>query len=419
MDKTPRVVVIGAGFGGLAAVKALRDKPVSVTWIDGRNYHLFQPLLYQVATAALSPADIATPVREIARGCSNVDVVLAEVIDIDTSLQVVETSRQSFRYDYLVVATGSETSYFGNKKWGQFAIGLKTLEEAVSIRRRILLALEQADTTKSDEKRRQLLTFVLIGAGPTGVEMAGAVSDLAKHILAGDFRHVEADMISVILIEAMDQVLPGFPKDLAGFACQKLQRMGVDVRTGTMVEDIDEHGVVAGGERILASVIVWSAGVRATPAADWLGVEAADKTSRVEVGPDLTVSDRSGVFVIGDAALARAADGQPLPGLAAVAKQQGTFVGRRIVDRARGQRPTAPFRYRDWGVLATMGRTAAVADFGRLRVRGFAAWVIWVFVHIWYLIDFRNRIRVLVNWIWQYARFSPGARLILGNDSGD
>ncbi len=415
----PRVVVVGAGFGGLAAVEALRGKPVRVTWIDSRNYHLFQPLLYQVATAALSPADIATPVREIARDCSNIDVVYAEVMDVDPQTRVVKTRHQAFPYDYLVVATGSETSYFGNRRWARFAGGLKTLEEAVAIRRDILLALENADMAETDDERRRLLTFVLIGAGPTGTEMAGAVADLAKHTLAGDFPRLDAQMISVILLEAMDQVLPGFPRDLAAFAQRKLERMGVDVRTGTMVEAIDEHGVQAAGERISASVIVWSAGVKATPVAGWLDVETADKKGRVAVGPDLSVADRAEVFVIGDAAFAKGEDGQPLPGLAAVAKQQGRFVGRAIVDRVQGKDPSAPFRYRDWGTLATMGRTSAVADFGRFKLRGFAAWVVWGLVHIWYLIAFRNRIRVLVNWIWQYARFAPGARLILHPDRSD
>jgi len=419
MAKVPHVVVVGAGFGGLATARALRGKPVRVTWIDSRNYHLFQPLLYQVATAALSPADIATPVREIARGCSNIEVVCAEVVGADPQTRVVRTRRQKFSYDYLVIATGSETSYFGNRQWARFASGLKTLEEAVAIRREILLTLENADMAETDAERQRLLMFVLIGAGPTGTEMAGAVADLAKHTLAGDFPHIDPGMISVILLEAMDQVLPGFPTPLAVFAQRKLERMGVDVRTGTMVEAIDDHAVSAAGERISASVIVWSAGVKATPVADWLAVEAADKKGRVAVRPDLSVPDRDGVFVIGDAALAKGEDGEPLPGLAAVAKQQGTFVGQRIVERVQGRDPTASFRYRDWGTLATMGRTSAVANFGRFTLCGFAAWVVWGLVHIWYLIAFRNRIRVLVNWIWQYARFSPGARLILHQDRSD
>ena len=416
MDERPHVVVIGAGFGGLAVVRALRGAPVRVTWIDRRNHHLFQPLLYQVATAALSPADIAAPVREIARGCPNADVVLEEVVDVDPEARAVITGSRRLSYDYLVVATGSDTSYFGNRAWRDFAAGLKSLEDAVGIRRDILLALERAEMAASEEERRRLLSFVLIGAGPTGVEMAGAIADLAKHILARDFRRIEPDMVSVYLLEAMDQVLPGFPANLAAFARRKLKRMGVDVRTGTMVEDIDEHGVSAAGRRIPASVIVWSAGVKATPVAGWLGIEPADKKGRVRVTPDLSVPDRAGVFVIGDAALANGKDGEPLPGLAAVAKQQGAFVGRRIADRVEGRDPAASFRYRDWGTLATMGRTSAVADFGRFRLRGFPAWIVWALVHIWYLTEFRNRIRVLINWIWEYARFSPGARLILGDD---
>jgi NADH dehydrogenase len=414
----PRVVVVGAGFGGLATVGMLRRQPVTVTWIDRRNHHLFQPLLYQVATAALSPADIASPVREIARTWSNVEVRLGTVLAIDRKQRVVTTSEGRVPYDFLVVATGAETSYFGNKDWARFADGLKDLDDAVTIRRKVLLALERAETASSEEERRLLLTFVLIGAGPTGVEMAGAIADLAKHMLVRDFRNVKPEMISVILLEGVDQVLPGFPKDLAAFAHRKLTRMGVDIRTGTMVESIAEDGVIADGEHIAASLTIWSAGVKATPAARWLDVEA-DKKGRVKVSSDLSVPGDPQVFVIGDAALTLDEDGNPVPGLAAVAKQQGAFVGRRITDLVRGRQPRASFRYRDWGTLATMGRASAVADFGRLHLRGFGAWVIWVVVHIWYLIAFRNRVRVLINWAWEYLAFRPGARLINGDPHRD
>jgi NADH dehydrogenase len=411
---SPHVVVIGAGFGGLATVRGLRNMPVRITWIDRKNYHLFQPLLYQVATAALSPADIAAPARGIARTWRNVEAVLGEVTRVDAEARVVKTTRQTFTYDYLVVATGAETSYFGNEKWAGVAYGLKTLEEAVAIRRKVLLSLELAETAQSEEERWRLLTFVLIGAGPTGVEMAGAIADLAKHMLARDFRHIEPHTISVILLEAMDQVLPGYPRDLATFAERKLEEMGVDVRTGSEVEDIDEEGVVAGGVRIASRTIIWSAGVKATPVADWLGTEA-DKKGRVKVRPDLSLTGRPEVFVIGDAALSLDEKGRPLPGLAAVAKQQGSFVARAILDRIeRGEPSALTFRYRDWGTLATMGRASAVADFGRLHLRGLIAWIVWVLVHIWYLIGFRNRIRVLFNWVWLYVTFSPGVRLITG-----
>ncbi|HSB13821.1 MAG TPA: NAD(P)/FAD-dependent oxidoreductase [Bryobacteraceae bacterium] len=412
--RPPHVVVIGAGFGGLATVRGLCNTPVRVTWIDRKNYHLFQPLLYQVATAALSPADIAAPARGIARTWRNVETVLAEVTGIDAEARVVKTTRQTYSYEYLVMATGAETSYFGNEKWARFADGLKTLEEAVAIRRKVLLSLELAETAQSEEERRRLLTFVLIGAGPTGVEMAGAIADLAKHMLARDFRHIESGTICVILLEAMDQVLPGYPRDLATFAEKKLKEMGVDVRTGTKVEDIDEEGVVAGGTRIASRTIIWSAGVKATPIADWLGTEA-DKKGLVKVRPDLSLPSRPEVFVIGDAALALDEEGHPLPGLAAVAKQQGAYVARCLLDRIKGREPLSPFCYHDWGTLATMGKASAVANFGRLRLRGFVAWVVWVLVHIWYLIGFRNRVRVLLNWVWLYATFSPGARLITGD----
>jgi NADH dehydrogenase len=340
--------------------------------------------------------------------------VLAEVTGIDAEARVVKTRRQTYSYEYLVVATGAETSYFGNEKWARFADGLKTLEEAVAIRRKVLLSLELAETAQSEEERRRLLTFVLIGAGPTGVEMAGAIADLAKHMLARDFRHIEAPTISVILLEAMDQVLPGYPRDLATFAERKLEQMGVDVRTRTRVEEIDENGVVAGGTRIASRTIIWSAGIKATPVADWLGTEA-DKKGLVKVRPDLSLPGRPEVFVIGDAALALDEQGRPLPGLAAVAKQQGTFVARLILDRIEGREPSSRFCYHDWGTLATMGKASAVANFGRLRLRGFVAWIVWVLVHIWYLIGFRNRVRVLFNWLWLYATFSPGARLITGD----
>lgn len=407
----PRVVVLGGGFGGLAAVRRLRNRSVHVIWISRDNHHLFQPLLYQVATGALSPADIASPLRGIVRHCRNVDVILDEVVDIDMEARSVETRRQVTDFDYLVVATGAETSYFGNDTWAHNADGLKTLEEAIAIRSKILLCLELAETAKSKEDRQRLLTFVLIGAGPTGVEMAGAIADLSKRLLAGDYRHIEPGEISVVLLEAMDQVLPGFPEDLADFAAAKLRQMGVDVRTGAKVEAIDDHGVVAGGEMIRTRTAVWSAGVKASPVAQWLGVEP-DRKGRVEVTPDLLLPGRSEVFIIGDAAAAPDGEGKPLPGLAAVAKQQGDFVARRILDRIRGRRPQAAFRYRDWGTLATMGRASAVADFGRLKLRGFAAWGVWAIVHIWYLIDFRNRVRVLINWMWLYLTLSPGARLI-------
>ena len=415
-DGRPHVVVVGAGFGGAAAVRAMRNQPVQVTWIDRRNHHLFQPLLYQVATAALSPADIAAPIREMARGYANVRVMYDEVVGVDPAKRTVHTASKSVTYDYLIMATGAKTSYFGHDDWGRHANGLKTVEEATTIRRKVLLALERADMAATDEERRKRLTFVLIGGGPTGVEMSGAIADLARHTLIKDFPSIRPEMISIVLVEGVDQVLPGFPKDLADFAKSKLEGMGVDVRTGTMVEDIEEHTVVASGERLHAEVIVWSAGVVATPVAEWLGI-GGDRRGRVTVGPDLAVPELDGVFVIGDAALAMDEEnGRPFPGVAPVAKQQGAYVGRRIADLAADKNPSEPFRYRDYGMLATVGRASAVAALGKFHLKGFPGWVLWALVHIRYLIDFRSRLQVLINWIWEFARFSPGARLILGTD---
>ncbi len=413
-SRHPRVVVIGAGFGGLAAVRVLRRKPLEITWIDRRNHHLFQPLLYQVATAALSPADIAAPVREIARHAQNVQVVMGEVVAIDVAERTVSTRQQRVPYEYLIIASGAETSYFGNATWARCTEGLKDLDEAVAIRRKLLLALERAEMAGSEEERARLLSFVLIGAGPTGVELAGAIADLAKNILAGDYRNIQPATISVTLLEAMDQILPGYPPDLAAYARRKLVGMGVQVRTGCLVEQIDEQGVMVAGERIPGAMTIWCAGVKASPLTASLDAEA-DKKGRIKVEPDLTVPNDPRVFVIGDAALARDRNGDPLPGLAAVAKQQGTFAGRRILDRIRGKASGAPFRYRDWGILATIGRASAVADLRVLHLRGFPAWFVWVVVHIWYLVAFRNRVRVLLNWAFQYLSYSPGARLITGN----
>lgn len=409
----PRVVVVGAGFGGLACVGALGGKPVRVTWIDRRNHHLFQPLLYQVATAVLSPADIAAPLRALSRRHRNIDVVLDEVVDIDPAARLVVTREERIRYDHLVVATGAETSYFGNEQWRDIAYGLKSLEEATALRRRILLALERADREADEDAKRRLSTFVLIGAGPTGVEMAGAIASVLKPMLSRDYRHLDPTKLSIVLIEAMDQVLPGFPADLAAFTQDKLERMGVTVRVGRMVDDIDEQGCVASGERFAAGTVIWTAGVKATPVAQWLKVEG-DKKGRVEVGRDLSVPGHPEIAVIGDAAVAMDEEGHPYPGLAAVAKQQGLFVAHRVLAQTGGATVPAAFHYRDWGILATLGYSSAVGDLHRFHVKGLVGWVVWAMVHLWYLIGFRNRVSVLVNWIWGYLSYRPGARLITG-----
>lgn len=409
----PRVVVVGAGFGGLAAVQELGNTQVQVKWIDQRNHHLFQPLLYQVATAALAAPDIAVPVRGLARRYRNVDVLMDKVVDIDRDRREVVTEHRRVPFDVLIVATGAETSYFGNRHWREIAWGLKSLEEATALRGRILLALEEADREEDEERKRRLMTFVLIGAGPTGVEMAGAIAEITKGVLAQDYHHLDPHQVSIILIEAMDQVLPGFPKDLARYAHDRLERMGVTVRVGTMVDDITEAFCSAGGERFVAANVIWSAGVKATPAAEWLKAEA-NKKGQVKVGKDLLVPGTNTIYVIGDTAVALDPDGKPFPGLAAVAKQQGTFVARRILAEAAGKAPPAAFRYVDWGMMATLGYTYAVGELRRVHVKGRIGWLVWAMVHVWYLIGFRNRLRVLLNWFWEYVTYRPGARLITG-----
>jgi NADH dehydrogenase len=406
-----RVVVVGAGFGGLAAVRELCGKNADVIWIDRRNHHLFQPLLYQVATAALAAPDIAVPVRGLARGYRNIDVLMDTVVDVDRDRQNVVTEHRRVPFDILIVATGAETSYFGNEQWRDTAWGLKSLEEAMALRGRILFALEEADREEDEDRKRRLMTFVLIGAGPTGVEMAGAIAEITKGVIAEDYKHLDPGQVSIILIEAMDQVLPGFPEDLARYAHNRLERMGVDVRVGTKVEDISEDACIAGGERLVAANVIWSAGVKASPAAQWLKAEA-DKKGRVQVGKDLLVPGTNNIYVIGDASVASAPDGQPFPGLAAVAKQQGTFVARRILAEAAGKPPPAEFRYVDWGTMATLGYTYAVGDLRHVHLKGRIGWLVWACVHVWYLIGFRNRLRVLLNWFWEYATYRPGARLI-------
>jgi NADH dehydrogenase len=395
----------------LAAQLPHGGKNADVIWIDRRNHHLFQPLLYQVATAALAAPDIAVPVRGLARGYRNIDVLMDTVVDVDRDRQDVVTEHRRVPFDILIVATGAETSYFGNEQWRETAWGLKSLEEAMALRGRILFALEEADREEDEDRKRRLMTFVLIGAGPTGVEMAGAIAEITKGVIAEDYKHLDPGQVSIILIEAMDQVLPGFPEDLARYAHNRLERMGVDVRVGTKVEDISEDACIAGGERLVAANVIWSAGVKASPAAQWLKAEA-DKKGRVQVGKDLLVPGTNNIYVIGDASVASAPDGQPFPGLAAVAKQQGTFVARRILAEAARKPPPAEFRYVDWGTMATLGYTYAVGDLRHVHLKGRIGWLVWACVHVWYLIGFRNRLRVLLNWFWEYATYRPGARLI-------
>ncbi|MDF2764090.1 MAG: FAD-dependent oxidoreductase [Rhodospirillales bacterium] len=412
-SRLPRVVVIGAGFGGLAAATGLKKAPVAVTVIDKRNYHLFQPLLYQVATAALSPADIATPIRAILRGQTNAEVLLAKVADIDKERREVVLEDRRVPYDYLIVATGARHAYFGHDEWERFAPGLKKIDDATELRRRILLAFEQAEIAAEEAERRRLLTFVVIGGGPTGVEMAGAIAELAKMALARDFRHIDPRQARILLIEAGPRILTAFPPKLSEKAERALSRLGVEVRTGTPVTACDEDGVQLGEERIPSRCIIWGAGVAASPAAKWLDAER-DRAGRVMVEPDLTLPGHPEIFVIGDTAHALDAEGKPLPGVAPVAKQQGKYVAKLIQARLADRPAPGPFRYRNLGNMATIGRRAAVADFGWLRVNGRFAWLLWGLVHIYFLIGFRNRVAVLLDWLWAYLTFQRGARLITG-----
>ena len=411
--RPPRIVIIGAGFGGLAAATGLAKADASVTVIDRRNYHLFQPLLYQVATAALSPADIATPIRAILRHQKNAEVLLAKVEQIDKDRREVVLEDRRVPYDHLVVATGARHAYFGHDEWERYAPGLKKIDDATELRRRILLAFEQAEIAMDEADRHRLLTFIVIGGGPTGVEMAGAIAELAKMALARDFRHIDPRQARIILIEAGPRILPAFPPKLSAKAERALMGLGVEVRTGATVTSCDAEGVLLGEERIESGCIVWGAGVAASPAAKWLEAER-DKAGRVVVGPDFTLPDHPEIFVIGDTAHALGADGKPLPGIAPVAKQQGGYVAKLIRARLEDRPAPRPFRYRNFGNLATIGRRAAVADFGWLRVSGRLAWLLWGLVHIYFLIGFRNRLAVLLDWLWAYITFQRGARLITG-----
>lgn len=406
----PRVVIVGVGFGGLAAARALSRTPVAITLVDRRNYHLFQPLLYQVATASLSPADIAWPIRSIVARQANASVQLGRVTGVDVAAREVVLECHRVPYDFLVLATGARHSYFGRDDWEGVAPGLKKIADATAIRERVLLAFERAELSDDRLERRRLLTFVVIGAGPTGIEMAGAIAELARTALAADFRRIDPRQARVVLLEAGPRVLPSFPEELSRKATRELERLGVEVRTGSPVGDCDAHGVTVSGRRIPSATLIWAAGVVASPAAKWLGA-AADGAGRVVVEPDLSVPGQPDIFVIGDTASVRHGD-TIVPGIAPAAKQMGAHVARVIDGRVRG-RPAAPaFRYRHQGSLATIGRKAAVADFGRLRLSGLCAWLLWAVVHVWFLIGWRNRLLVSLNWLWSYLTFERGARLI-------
>jgi NADH dehydrogenase len=407
-----RVVIVGAGFGGLSAAKALARAPFDVTLIDQHNYHLFQPLLYQVATAGLSPADIASPIRSILSDQKNTKMVLARVSDVDTARHEVVAEEQRYPYDHLIIATGAQHAYFGHDEWAAFAPGLKTIDDATYIRGRILLAFEKAETETDPQERARLLNFVIVGGGATGVEMAGAIAELANRALAADFRSIDPRSARIILVEAAPRLLTAFDPPLSEAAKQSLEQLGVEVRLGAPVTVLDAEGVSIGKDRIEARTVVWAAGVMASPAGTWLSART-DRAGRVQVTPDLSVPGHPDIFVIGDTAMAANADGKPLPGVAPVAKQQGEYVADLLIGRREGK-PNRPFRYRDFGSLATIGRKRAVVQMGRFKLKGFLAWVLWSVAHIYFLIGFRNRFIVALNWLWNYLTFQRGARLITG-----
>ena len=408
----PRVVIVGGGFGGLYAAQALRKAEVQITLVDRRNHHLFQPLLYQVATAALSPANIAVALRRVLRAQKNVEVVLGEATRLDLKARKVVLREGALDYDYLVVATGATHSYFGHGEWEAFAPGLKTLEDAVEMRRRVLLAYELAERETDPARRTALLTFVVVGAGPTGVELAGALAEIARHVLARDFRHIDPTSARVVLVEAGPRVLPAFAPELSAAARRRLERMGVQVLLGRPVTGIDSGGVSMGSERIVSGCVLWGAGVQASPLATTLGVPL-DRAGRVLVEPDLSVPGAPEAFVIGDLAAVKMPDGKPVPGVAPAAIQGGRHVARSIERLIRGEK-AEPFRYQDKGSLATIGRAAAVAEIGSFKTEGFFAWMVWLLVHILTLIGFRNRFIVLAEWAAIYLRYERGARLITG-----
>ncbi len=412
----PRVVIIGAGFGGLAAAHALRNAAVSVTIIDRHNYHLFQPLLYQVATASLSPAEIAQPVRSILRYQANANVVLGDVTAIDTAHREVRTGNgRSIGFDFLVIAAGARHSYFGNSAWESFAPGIKTIDDATRLRSEILLAFEHAELESNEEARRALLTFIVVGGGPTGVEMAGAIAELARNSIARDFRSISPKSARVILVEADKRLLPSFPPDLSEEARRVLvEKMGVEVRLGVPVTMVIEDAASIGAERIAARTIIWAAGVMASAAAEWLHV-LADRAGRVIVNTDFSVPGMSEIFVIGDTAAYPGKGGAMLPGVAPVAKQAGRYVGELIKARVSGRAAPRPFAYKDYGSLATIGRKNAVVDFGFMHLKGFLGWLLWSCAHIYFLIGFRNRFVVALSWAWSYVTYQRGARLITGD----
>jgi NADH:ubiquinone reductase (H+-translocating) len=406
----PRVVVIGGGFGGLNAAKGLAGAPVQVTMLDRKNHHTFQPLLYQVALAVLSPAEIASPIRNVLRRAHNTEVLLGEVRGFNLEKRLVRADGLDIPYDYLVVAAGATHAYFGHPEWEQYAPGLKTVEDATEIRGRVLLAFEQAEREAYAKRETPPLNFVVIGAGPTGVELAGAISDISRRYLEHDFRTIDPRKARIILLEGGPRVLPVYPEDLSASAERQLRQMGVEVRTNAMVTNVEPGVVTVGKEKIPASVILWGAGVSASPLGKMLGAPT-DRAGRVIVEPDLSVPGHPEVFVVGDLAAAKFKDGKMVPGVAPAAIQMGKFAARQIRRSVAGK-PREEFRYWDKGSLATIGRSHAVADFGRVHISGFFAWLSWLFIHLFFLIGFKNRILVMMEWAWAYITYNHSARLI-------
>jgi NADH dehydrogenase len=406
------VVIVGVGFGGLQTVSGLAGAPVSVTLIDRRNHHLFQPLLYQVATASLATSEIAWPIRFLMERRPEVTTLLGDVTSIDVSgRRALLADAPPVPYDTLVIATGVQHAYFGHDEWEPFAPGLKTLEDATTLRRRILLAFERAEVETDPQIRKALLTFVIIGAGPTGVELAGTIAELAQDTLPRDFRNIDTRTARVMLIEAGPRVLAGFAEDLAAYAQHSLETIGVEVVLNRAVSDCTAEGVVFDGEHLAARTIIWAAGVRSSPAAEWLGAPA-DRAGRLQVLPDLTAPGHPEIFVIGDAVTIEAPDGNPVPGIAPAAKQQGKHVAQTIMRRLRGDAAPQPFRYKHAGSLAQIGKRKAIIDFGAIKLRGSLAWWIWGIAHIYFLIGLRNRLAVAINWLWIHTLDQRGARLI-------
>ncbi len=417
-ERRARVVIIGGGFGGLECAKGLRRTPADVTIIDRQNHHCFQPLLYQVATAALSPAEIAWPIRHILRSQRNVTVLMEEATGIDTQQRIVRCTSGDVTYNYLVIATGTTHAYFGHDEWEAYAPGLKRVEDATRIRRSLLIAFERAELSDDPAERARQLTFVIVGGGATGVELAGAFAEVARQTLAADFRRIDPKTARIVLVEAGSHVLPTFPQQQSDYARAALEKAGVEVKTGTRVTLCDARGVDTDRGRIGAATVVWAAGVVASPAAHWLSAEA-DKAGRVKVNPDLSVPGHPDIYAIGDTAALPPGDGKPVPNMAPAAKQMGQYVAKVVAGRIAGRTPARPFRYMDVGEIATIGRSSAVFSYGRLRLYGFIGWVFWSAIHIYFLIGMRSRFIVALTWLWNYLTFKRGARLITHPERAD